>query len=204
MYILARSVIEAFLTLEYLYFNDLSKDEQIFRYNLWRISGFQSRQIYTDNVNPELNEKLKNEKIEIENLKSEIQKSQYYSNLKNQDLWKLDNYGLPRIMSWSNLLQSSVLKNPIFSKIYGLYSNYAHSEFIAMIQINEGKYDKFDKFNIDTTASTLNIIRILNCTSILLFAERFDCAKGVFDKLDENTKFTIEFWKTFGVNRYSH
>ncbi len=198
LYILTRSVIEAFLTLEYLYFNDLSREEQIFRYNLWRISGFQSRQIYTENLNPKLAEKLKNEKIEIENLKSEIQKSEYYSNLKNQDLWKLDNYGLPRIMSWSKLLQSSVLKNPIFEKIYGLYSNYAHSEFIAMIQINEGKYGKFDEFNIETTTSTLNIIRILNCTSILLFTERFDCAKDVFNKLDEKIKFTIEFWKTFG------
>ena len=101
-------------------------------------------------------------------------------------------------MSWSKLLQSSVLKNPIFEKIYGLYSNYAHSEFIAMIQINEGKYGKFDEFNIETTTSTLNIIRILNCTSILLFTERFDCAKDVFNKLDEKIKFTIEFWKTFG------
>jgi hypothetical protein len=197
LYILARSLIEAFLTLEYLYFNNLNREEQIFRYNLWRISGFQSRQNYSENMKIEFVKKLESEKKEIEKLKNEIQQTEYYSKLKKQDLWKLDNFGLPRVLSWSKLLENSILKSSLFSKVYGLYSNYAHSEFISVIQINEGNLGKSNEFNISSSINTLNIVRTLNCVSILLLTEKFDCAKEAYDKLDQNLKFTIEFWNKF-------
>lgn len=199
LYILTRSIIECFLTLEYLFFNDLNREEQIFRYNLWRISGYQSRQNYTENLMPEFVLKLENEKNEIEKIKSEIKKSKYYSKLTKTDLWKLDKFGFPRIISWAKLLEQSILNNEIFSKIYGLYSNYAHSEFISIIQINEGKLGKFDNFNIETTITTLNNVRILNCVSIILLTNKFTFAKESFEKLDEKLKFSIEFWNKFGM-----
>jgi hypothetical protein len=42
--ILTRSIIETFLTLEYLFYNDLEESERIFRFHIWRISGYKSRQ----------------------------------------------------------------------------------------------------------------------------------------------------------------
>lgn len=200
LYILTRSLIEAFLTLEYLYFNNLDREEQIFRYNIWRISGFQSRQKYHEKMKPEFIEKLKREKNEIEMLKQEIKKTEYHSKLKSQDIWKLDNYGLPRIISWGKLLENSILKASIFSKVYGLYSNYAHSEFISIIQINESSLSKFDKFNLNTTITTLNNVRALNCVAIILFKNKFECAKNAYDEIDENLKFSIEFWHKFATN----
>lgn len=70
--------MEVFLTLEYLYFNDLTRDEQIFRYNLWRTSGFITRQNFLENLNKEFTEKLERKRKEIEQLKIEIKKSPYY------------------------------------------------------------------------------------------------------------------------------
>lgn len=116
IYILTRSILESFLTLEYLFFNDLSREEQIFRYNLWRISGFMSRQDFGKTKNEKFISKMKKEKAEIEELKKTIKKSPYYSKLKKQDLWKLDKYGLPRLMSWTSLLQNSVFKNDCLTK----------------------------------------------------------------------------------------
>ena len=197
LYVLTRSLIEALLTLEYLYFNNLTREEQIFRYNLWRISGFQSRQNYSENMKIEFVKKLESEKKEIEKLKNEIQQTEYYSKLKKPDLWKLDNFGLPRILSWSKLLENSILKTSLFSKVYGLYSNYAHSEFISVIQIKEGNLGKSNEFNISTTITTLNNVRALNCVAIILLTEKYDCAKEAYDKLDQNLKFTIEFWNKF-------
>lgn len=197
LYILTRSLIEALLTLEYIYFNNLIREEQTFRYNLWRISGFQSRQNYSENMEIEFVKKFKSEKKEIEELKNEIQQTEYYSKLKKQDLWKLDIFGLPRILSWSKLLENSILKTSLFSKIYGLYSNYAHSEFISVIQIKEGNLGKSNEFNINTTVTTLNNVRALNCVAIILLKEKYDCAKEAYNKLDQNLKFTIEFWNEF-------
>lgn len=199
LYILTRSIIECFLTLEYLFFNNLNREEQIFRYNLWRISGFQSRQNYYENLKPELVLKLENEKKEIEKTKSDLKNSKYYSKLTKTDLWKLDKFGFPRIMSWAKLLEESILKNEIFAKVYGLYSNYAHSEFISIIQMNENKLGKNDAFNIETVITTLNNVRILNCVSIILLTNKFTFAKESFEKLDEKLKYSIEFWNKFAI-----
>lgn len=199
IYILTRSIIEAFLTLEYLYFNNLSREEQIFRYNLWRISGFMSRQDFGKTGNEKFISKMKKEKKEIEELKETIKKSPFYSKLKKQDLWKLDKYGLPRLMSWSSLLKESILKKDVFDKIYKLYSNYAHSEFISMIQLNEGKLNKYDSFNIETTVTTLNNIRIINCVALSMFINKYEFANNKYLEIDESLRFIIEFWNKFGI-----
>ena len=201
LYILTRSVIEAFLTLEYLYFNNLSREEQIFRYNLWRISGFMARQDFGKTKNEKFISKMEREKAEIEELKTTIKKSPFYSSLKKQDLWKLDKFGLPRLMSWSSLLLQSVLKTDLFDKVYKLYSNYAHSEFIAMIQLNEGKLSKYDSFNIETTVTTLNNIRVINCVSLMSFIEKYGFAKNKYQEIEESTRIIIEFWNKFGIEK---
>ncbi|MCW3787387.1 DUF5677 domain-containing protein [Plebeiibacterium sediminum] len=198
LYVLTRSIIETFLTLEYLFFNELSRDEQIFRYNLWRISGFMTRQNFSENLNPLFADKLYREKKEIEKLKTEIRKSPFYKTLKKQE-WKLDRFGLPRILSWSNLILESKLKSNLFSKVYSLYSNYAHSEFISIIQINESKLGKYDPFNISTAITSLNKIRLINCVTIILLVNKFECAKEAYQKLDENLIFKIEFWNKFAT-----
>lgn len=199
LYILTRSIIEAFLTLEYLYFNDLSRVEQIFRYNLWRISGFMSRQDFGNTKNQKFIKKMNRERNEIQKLKESIKKSSYYSNLKKQDLWKLDKYGLPRLISWSSLLKQSVLKNEIFDKVYKLYSNYAHSEFISIIQLNEGKMSKQDNLNIDTTVNTLNNVRMINCVAMSMFVNKYEFAKEKYHEMDETLRFIIEFWNKLAI-----
>lgn len=198
MYILNRSIIECFLTLEYLFFNNLSREEQLFRYNLWRISGFVSRQNFKKNLQKSFEEKLLREKKEIEELKIEIKKSKYYSTLEKQDIWKLDTFGLPRVISWSSLLEKSILKKELFESTYKLYSNYAHSEFISIIQINEGSLHKADEFNISSIYSTLYIVRLINCITIILLKEKFDCTSLAFESIDKELKYLIEFWNKFG------
>lgn len=200
LYILTRSIIEAFLTLEYLFINNLEREEQIFRYNLWRISGFQSRQNFSDSLDENIIKQVESEKNEIEKLKVEIAKSKYYSLLDKTALWRLDNYGFPRILSWSKLLDKSILRKSIFSTVYSLYSNYAHSEFISIIQLNESQLTKFDQFNNESIITTLNNVRLLNCVSIVILKNKFSFAGDCFEKLDENLKYSIEFWNKFATN----
>ncbi|SFZ95162.1 hypothetical protein SAMN05428642_1094 [Flaviramulus basaltis] len=200
IYILTRSIIEAFLTLEYLFFNNLEREEQIFRYQLWRISGFMSRQDFGKTANQKFLDKMEREKIEIEKLKEGVKKSPFYPSLKKQDLWKLDKFGLPRIMSWSSLLTQSVLNNSHFDRLYKLYSNYAHSEFISIIQLNEGKLSSSNSFNIETTVTSLNNVRILSCVALMELVNRYGFAKERYLEVDESLRVAIEFWDKFGRN----
>jgi len=202
VYILTRSIIETFLTLEYLYFNALSREEQLFRYNLWRISGFKSRQNYFNertNLDKKVIEKLNNEKELIEELKIKIKESLFYKDLNNQSLWKLDNFGLPRLTSWSNLINNSKLKNSIFSTMYKLYSNYAHSEYISMIQINEGSLGKNNDFNKQNIITSLSIIRMINCVTLIMLQDKFNCVLKEYDSMNDNLKFSIDFWNSFAT-----
>jgi hypothetical protein len=159
IFILTRSIIETFLTLEYLYFDNCDDSERKFRFQLWRVSGFMSRQAFADKVSGIHYEKLKKEGLIIEQIKNEIKESPFYSTLKSQDLWKLDKFGLPRLKSWGNLLKSSRLKSEMFEKIYSLYSNYAHSEYLAMIQINEGSLSKDNKHNISSAETAILFVQ---------------------------------------------
>lgn len=200
IFILTRAVLENFLTLEYLFFNKLTREEQTFRYNLWRISGFMSRQNNDENLQPHLKEKLEREKKEIQTLRNTLKNSPFYSSLNKQHIWKLTGYGLPRVISWDNLIKQSRLKSTLFTKLYKLYSNYAHSEFISAIQLNENKPQKTNKFNEETTITSLNNLRIINCVSISLLKDKFQCTKEAYESLSEELRFTIEFWNKFGTN----
>ncbi|MGI0105904.1 hypothetical protein [Salinimicrobium sp. WS361] len=199
IYILTRAVLENFLTLEYLFFNKLSREEQIFRYNLWRISGFMSRQNYDENLQPHLIEKLEREKEEIEILKETVKKSPFYPSLNKHHIWKLNSYGLPRILSWDDLIKQSCLKSNLFGKLYKLYSNYAHSEFISAIQLNENSQHKTNKFNEEVTITSLSNLRMINCVSISLIKDKFQCTKESYNGLGEELKYSIDFWKKFST-----
>ena len=95
------------------------------------------------------------------------------------------------------MISKSKLKTDLFSKVYSLYSNYAHSEFILVIQINEGKLGKKYPLNVSTTITFLSKIRMINCVCIMLLKDKFDCTNVAYQELDENLIFTIEFWNKF-------
>jgi hypothetical protein len=201
--IIVRSIIEAFLTLEYLFFNDLDKEEKDFRFHIWQISGYKARQSFfekRDNIGDSVNEKLKTELSEIQWLLSVIEKSPYYKNINKQNLWKLDKFGLPRLVSWQKLLEKSILKSSIFKIPYKLYSNYVHSEFISLIQMNgKDTLNKDSKENNDALLTSLRDVKMINCISIVSLKNKFEFASKVFETFDEETKTTILFWNEFGT-----
>ncbi len=201
--ILTRSIIEAFLTLEYLFFNDLTEEERNFRFYVWQISGYKSRQNFFNErgeLKENITEKLETELSEIKRLKSTIEKSPYYKTIKKQNLYKLDTYGLPRLESWLKLLKQSTLKTSIFGTSYKLYSNYAHSEFISLIQMNgKSTLNKGSKENDNAILNALRVVKMINCISIVGLKNKFDFASKVFEQYDEETKTTILFWNEFGT-----
>lgn len=201
--ILTRSIIEAFLTMEYLFYNNLDDEEKKFRFYIWQISGYKARQKFFDKkqgLKKNITDKLKTEVNEIERLLSLIEKSPYYKKINKQNLWKLDKFGVPRLVSWQKLIEQSMLKTSLFEMSYKLYSNYAHSEFISLIQMN-GKQmlNKGSKENNDAILNPLRVVKIINCVSMVCLKNKFEFTSKVFDKYDEEIRTTILFWNEFGV-----
>jgi len=202
--ILTRSILEAFLTLEYLYFNDLKEDERKFRFYIWRVSGYKSRQSFfkkRDSLKKNVTDKLDSETKEIDILLNKIQASPFYENLNSHKLYKLDNYGLPRLNGWNDLITNGILKDSIFSTPYKLYSNYAHSEFISLIQMNvKDVFIKNSNENKNNLINSIRITKMINCVSITLLINKFDFANKVYETLDSELKNGISFWNKISID----
>lgn len=198
IFILTRSVIEIFLTLEYLYFNELESEEKRFRYDLWRVSGYITREYFTEELKKEHIEIFEREEKIITELRDKIKESKYFSSLEKLQIWKLDKFGLPRLINWTILLKQSRLKSSSFENIYKLYSNYAHSEYLSMIQINEGSLNKYAPNIISTTETSLSKVVMINCKTIFLLKDKFSCVSKAFESLNKELRYKIEFWDRIG------
>jgi hypothetical protein len=201
--VITRSVIEAFLTLEYLFFNELEDSEKVFRFYIWRISGYKSRQNFFEsrgNLRRNILDKLEEEEREIFSLLEKIISSPYYKDLGKQNLWKLDKFGLPRIVSWQTLLADSMLETSFFSIPYKLYSNYAHSEFISLIQMNtKHALLKGSEENDLNIKNSLRTIKMICCVSIILLKSKYECTSSAYSLLQQNIRDRIEFWYKFAT-----
>ncbi|MBG6188425.1 DUF5677 domain-containing protein [Flavobacterium sp. CAN_S2] len=197
--ILSRSIIETFLTLEYLYFDKINDSEKNFRFKLWKVSGFMSRQAFADSISESNYEKLKREEKLIEQIKEEIKSSPFYPSIKSNELWKLDKFGLPRLKSWGALLESSRLKSEMFKKTYSLYSNYAHSEFISMMQLNEGSLNKDNPNNISFCETAILFVQMINSLTILLLKERFKELDEHYSTINNEVKVRVELWSSIAT-----
>ncbi len=204
IYILVRSIIEAFLTLEYLFYNNLQDSERKFRFYIWRISGYKSRQSFFENrgnLKSDIKQKLSSELAEINELLLKIESSIHYKDLNKQNLWKLDKYGLPRLNSWLDLIECSILNTSHFSISYKLFSNYAHSEYISLIQMNgEKELCKGSEANNLSVRNALITVRMINCVAITLLKNKYDCTKKSYDCLDSKLKDSIAFWYKFSTS----
>lgn len=194
--LLARGILENYLTMEYLYFNEIDNNEKDFRFKLWRMSGFMLRQNSLKDI-PQYEDILSREKIEIENAKMDIKNSIYYSQIKKNDTWKLDAFGIPRVLSWIKLIELSQLKTKSFKDIYQLYSNYAHSEFLSMMQLYNFGYNSNSEMVVEMSKSTYIVSNsvISHCfKNLITFIDYVDETSL---NLDEKAKSRIDYWYNY-------
>lgn len=195
--ILCRAVIESYITLCYLYNNEHSLEEKIFRYKLWELSGLISRQNLTGST-PELVEKKIQEKEVIDRILREIKNMPEYSSLDKKRLNQLRGYGLPRIDSWQSLIKQSNLKDEILSGMYSLASNYAHSEYLAILQLSQSNTNKDNLKNNSFIISSLNIAKIIVAMSIDYYTTTHPIANQTYTELQGKVKTSIQLWRSIG------
>lgn len=179
--IMFRVIMENYLTFYYLYCDNISDEEKSFRINVWKYSGLKQRSTFR--VTTEASKKkMQNEQQEIMILQKVINESPFFNSFA-KDEKKLILKGVkPRLMnSWGQLNNLSGFQVDLFKNLYGFKSNYSHSEFISVMQVNSINYD----FNPNAKEHyTLLLVHSLLSKCIIDLTKIFPSIKKQFDKQD--------------------
>jgi len=188
--LILRGLLENYLTLDYLYFNTLSKEEQIFRVKLWEVSGLIARgrlnfdryKEMNSNLRKLIEDKLKGERDSIDRIMDEVKAMPQYSTLSKKQIEKLESFGLPRIRSWSQLIKSSSLNTAFFQNTYSLLCNNAHSEFLSVLQIGQTN----PVITLNSITLILTKTKLINCMIIKKMIQKFKSCEIVYNTLPLN------------------
>lgn len=172
IYTLSRTLIENYLTIEYLFVIENNKLDltKIQRIDAYKIAGY--NRLLENTTKPAIISKIKKEKAEVSN-------------------GEQNNSTQARIIGWSKLISKSNLNDQYFQRIWSIFSNYAHSEFIFIKGINN--YISENKAyieRIECYKSTLIILSLLITEIVKMFP----------DLLSDKFKKNIEFYNS--VNFY--
>jgi|GEM_PF-1881112 len=197
IYILTRAMIENYVTLCYIYNNDLSEEEKLFRFKLWEVSGLISRQNFSGK-NEDYQKKKEEEKVTIDKIMEEIKGMEEYAKLDKTKLNKLSTYGLPRLDSWQQLIRKGNLRKDIIGNCYSLFSNYAHSEYLSIIQVGQSSMNSKNGDNIGNIQASLTVVRIINSMTIHYYATHFKAAELVYNTFPGSIRNAVEIARKIG------
>jgi hypothetical protein len=200
LFVLTRSLIENYLTLCYIYNNNLSTEERLFRFKLWQISGLMTRQNFQDPDNLFDAEKKASESKIIEQIFSEIEKMEEFKSLDKRKLQNLKKHGVPRIKSWHDLINESNLKQPIFSKKYSFFSEYAHSEFLSILQISQASLNEEVQSRSENVPMVISTVRMIVSLCIRYYIRNYKCAELIFNTLPVSHATAILLWCKIAEN----
>ena len=193
IFILTRALIENYVTLCYLYKNDLSKEEKLYRYILWEVSGLISRQKWAALEVKTINKKVEESSI-VNNKLTKIESLPEYSSLEKSKLNKLKKYGLPRIESWNELINQSDLNEELFSDLYSYLSSYAHSEYISILQISQSNLIANDKKTIESIRLCFRVVKMILSLSIEFYINKFNTANIMYNTYPVDIQETVKFY----------
>lgn len=191
IFVLVRSLMEAYLTLAYIYKSELPEEEKFFRYKIWEVSGLIKRQNWATSDNMEFEELKHREKKLIDSILSEIKKMSEFQTLDKNKITKLHNHGLPRLHSWSDLIKQSNLSYELFEKLYSFFSSYSHSEYISVLQLSQVSLNSANPTTISNTHMAFSMVRMLLSLSIIFYTKEFHAAKKAYDLLPDQIKNEI-------------
>lgn len=197
--IIQRSLFELYLTFYYLYIQPKSENERRCKWLIYQIAGLNSRQDLSSNY-VEFKSKIANEKNIIAQCTEELRCNEFFLLLPIADQKDFLKGNRARIIGWKKLFESSELNSELFIKAWCLYSNYAHSEFISLIQLKEYQQKSPEIFD---TKQIIAFISLLLCAVFITDVRKlYKEIDETFEKLPNNQKECINFLD--GIGRKSN
>ena len=194
IYILTRSLIENYLTIFYLYLDHITKSEKEFRFLLYKLSGLCNRQKYlTTSIDGR--KKIADEAKEIEVIRDQIRKLPMYVKY----VKRIESPSpAPKTQSWLELIRDSPLHTSKFQTLWRLFSNYAHSEYISIIQTQEHYSNQ-----ITYRHTLVSSYTILQVTGLLInqFSTLYPTVNMKYNMLSTSKRSKADLWAGIaGVN----
>lgn len=193
IFILIRSQIESYLTFFYLNTQSANIDQSNFRVNLYDLSGLNRRQNFPAN-SPAIIAKKQSEKQEMDKLEKAIIENSYFTNLPpKRQKHLLKRKPAREVDSWVELIDQSPLSgDQMFKTIWSLYSNFAHSEMLGMMQLKG--YLRNKKEQEITVATTIKVASIVLAKTLVHLIDIFSSIKEFKEKLPPKDQNAIDFW----------
>lgn len=124
--VLMRFLIENYIINYYLHFEKVELEEKEYRHLLYKYCGLNNRDYYSTKGKKELDIKKKENKEELEKTRILIQQNSYFKSLKKNKI-------PTKIFEISSYFTQTDINNDAISTFWRLFSNYAHSEYISII-----------------------------------------------------------------------
>ena len=187
--VVARAALETYLVFFYLY-GGTDRVISQFRHTTWRLGGLLDRQIFHVSTE-EHREVLATEKLEIDRLKSEIEKApqfQTYAPKQRAKLlqgeWRIGN-------GWSDLSVQAGFHEKYFKNIYGYLCGYSHSSYLSALQVGQAQTLEDQQM---LTESILGIAVVIMAHFAFSYSAAFVSAASVLSSNAE-PKRVAEKWR---------
>lgn len=165
--VIFRTQLEAFLMVDFIYFQPKNEDESRFRHACWDYSSLKSISKFKTKKGGILEKEIEESKKEINQLWVEISHSRYFSSLTKPQQRNLKNYGNSRLNnSWDHLMTLSKLQPLLFDNLYSMLSKHAHSESFGISHLKSSQLGYY-KYNQETY-----LLIFLSKSLICLFIDR--------------------------------
>lgn len=196
LYLLARTTIETFLTIKYLYLNFKNEQQGILRYTLYEWSGLKTRQNFIA-TQPDTIAKKADEKLTIDQLENIINQNTHFLSLSEGKRKDIIKNARAKEIGWQEIVTESGLEKSFHHFNWEFYSNYAHSEQIEAMQL-KALFNNPTKIH-DSVYHTLSCTIIYEAMLLSDLKNKYREFENVFNSLPLDLRTKIDFWATFGV-----
>ncbi|WP_276360579.1 DUF5677 domain-containing protein [Daejeonella sp. H1SJ63] len=197
--IILRTILENYLTFHYLYIDNISDEEKVFRLLVYRYSGLKQRSEFDIINTSKAKEKQIKEGEQVQDLKDQITQSNLFKSYSSKQRTEiLDGKKARLFNSWAALIKKSNLNTHFFKNLYGYKSNYSHSEFISIMQIKDGGYRHSDANT--RSHHLLMIVQLLVCKTIIELKAFFPTMESKYSSFEQTMQTEIEYLHSLSIN----
>lgn len=192
-----RVLFENYLTIFHLFMQPNSDEELVLCRNLiYEISGLSQRQHLVAKDQATAIKKQKEKEL-IEAYKDILKSNNHFNSLTQEQQKSVLNpkqtWMTPsKLLTWNKLFKESNLNQDEFNGFWNLFSNYAHSEFLSVMQmddylkeLNSLNYFKF---------VLLKLSAMICCNQIILNNSYLPQMLEKYNGMNEELRIEIEFW----------
>lgn len=184
--VLARTTLEAYLTMFEVFFEPVTDDEFEFKHALWQLSGFVIREKFSATA-PTPQSQLTNQ-MEIQKMRDRLRNTKKFNSLKSRE--QKDVLKGIRKRNWESIAKAAGFGKQTIRQIYNYQSGYVHADGLSGTQI----------FSLQTARGQIEFIEINMRTVMIIlskmiiqYAKKFPEAEVVCKK-NPDTFYQARVW----------